>query len=114
MDDKRNYFPIVITAVIWSGYYVATKFSNAFGLSPFVVGIAIRFVAFILLTALMLKNGEFHKLFKVEGILWKLILIGCFGFLLDITAFLGFKTDAAVYGIVLLKCDVLFVNVLSV
>ncbi len=35
------------------------------------------------------------------------------GFLLDITAFMGFRTEAAVYGIVLLKCNVLMVNVIS-
>ena len=53
-------------------------------------------------------------LFKTKGILKRLILIGILGFLLDLTAFLGLEMSSAGIGTAILKCDIIFVNLLSV
>ena len=68
----------------------------------------------LLLTALMARRGELGALFRVRVVWRRLICIGVLGFLLDATAFLGLSMASAGLGTVLLKCDILFVNLISV
>lgn len=103
----------MLLPVIWGSYYVASHEALRF-LSTFCVGIVIRLITMLLLTALMARRGELGALFRVRVVWRRLICIGVLGFLLDATAFLGLSMASAGLGTVLLKCDILFVNLISV
>jgi drug/metabolite transporter (DMT)-like permease len=104
---------LVLQSVIWGCYYVASQKAVS-EMSVFSVGILIRLLTLILLTAIMLFRGELKLLFRVKGILPRLILIGVMGFLLDLTAFIGLTLSPAGSGAALLKTDIIFVNLISV
>lgn len=104
--------PLLLIALIWGSYYVASQ-QVAKGLSTFPTGIVIRFITLILLTIIMGFRGELKLLLKVEGVLPRLLSIGCMGFLLDLTAFIGLQLSPAGSGTALLKCDIIFVSLIS-
>lgn len=110
--QKKSMVCLLILPVIWGIYYVASNTAVA-SMSVFSVGIVIRFVTLILLTVLMAARKQLGELFRVRKVWKKLIMIGCLGFLLDTTAFLGLTFCPAGIGTVLLKTDVLFVNLIS-
>ena len=103
----------MLLPVIWGSYYVASHEALRF-LSTFCVGIVIRLITMLLLTALMARRGELGALFRVRVVWRRLICSGGLGFLLDATAYLGLSMASAGLGTVLLKCDILFVNLISV
>ncbi|SDN81248.1 DMT family transporter [Acetanaerobacterium elongatum] len=105
--------PLLILPVIWGGYYVALNASVAH-MSLFSVGIVIRFVTMIFLTIIILAKKQFGTLKDIRYVWPRLLLIGTLGFLLDATAFLGLTLCPAGIGTVLLKSDILFVNLISV
>ncbi|WP_343250179.1 DMT family transporter [Diplocloster hominis] len=113
MIKPKQTLPLLLLALIWGSYYVASQ-KAVQGLSVFSVGIVIRFITLILLTILMWKKGELKLLLHTKGVILRLILIGCLGFLLDLTAFIGLSLSAAGIGTALLKCDIIFVNLISV
>ena len=82
--------------------------------SVFTSGVGIRFLTMILLTVIMWRRKELALLFQIRGVWKRLLLIGTFGFLLDLTAFIGLSMSSAASGTALLKCDVLMVNILSI
>ena len=110
---NRKMIPLLLLPVIWGSYYVASHEALRF-LSTFPVGIVIRFLTMIFLTVIMWRRKELGTLFQVNGVFKRLICIGVLGFLLDVTAFIGLSMASAGLGTVLLKCDILFVNLISV
>ncbi len=110
---KRAIPPVLLLAVIWGGYYVASQKAVA-GLSVFTAGFLIRLVTGVFLTVLMAVKKELHLLRKVRYVLFPLVTIGVLGFLLDTTAFLGLSMGSAATGTALLKTDVLMVSLISV
>ena len=111
--SKKQLLPLLLLPVIWGSYYVASHEALSL-MSVFSVGIVIRAITMVLLTVLMGVRGELKDLFRVNHV-WKwLCLIGLMGFLLDTTAFIGLQLSPAGIGTALLKCDVLFVNLISV
>lgn len=112
MSAKKS-FPLLLLAVIWGVYYVASNRAVA-QMSVFTVGIVIRLITMVLLTINMLRTGELRRLLDTKGVRIRLCLIGCLGFLLDFTAFLGLQlTSSAGSGTALLKTDIIFVNLIS-
>lgn len=111
MNFKKA-LPLIGLCFIWGGYYVASQ-QTVKQMSVFDTGIVIRFLTMILLIVIMGARGELKQLFHVRGVLWKLLLIGCLGFALDLTAFIGLTLSSAGTGTALLKCDILFVNLIS-
>lgn len=105
--------PLLLIALIWGCYYVASHRAVE-GLSVFSVGVVIRFITMILLGIIMWRKKELPLLLKTKGVLKKLLLIGLLGFLLDLTAFIGLTLSPAGSGTALLKCDIIFVNIISV
>lgn len=103
---------LLLLPVIWGIYYLATNAAVSH-MSVFSVGIVIRLATLVLLTVLMGCRGQLHELLRVRMVWPRLILIGMLGFLLDVTAFLGLTLCPAGIGTVLLKCDILFVNLIS-
>ena len=108
----KKVLPLIGLCFIWGGYYVASQ-QTVKQMSVFDTGIVIRFLTMILLVVIMGARGELKQLFHVRGVLWKLLLIGCLGFALDLTAFIGLTLSSAGTGTALLKCDILFVNLIS-
>lgn len=111
-NKKSGYAMLLLLPVIWGCYYVASQ-QIVSRTSAFCAGVGIRAVTLVLLTVLMVRRGEWQKLFQTQGVHGRLILIGVLGFLLDITAFIGLSISSAASGTALLKCDVLMVNIMS-
>lgn len=103
---------LIIAPIIWGCYYVASQRLVGYT-SVFTSGVGIRILTMVFLTLIMFRRGELHLLLKTQGVLPRLLLIGTFGFLLDLTAFIGLSLSSAASGTALLKCDVLMVNILS-
>lgn len=108
----KKIIPLIGIALIWGSYYVASQ-QAVKGMSVFTTGIFIRFVTMILLLLIMGKRGELKSLFKVKGVWPKMLMIGVLGFLLDLTAFIGLSLSSVGSGTALLKCDILFVNLIT-
>lgn len=104
--------PLILLALIWGCYYVASQ-QAVKQMSVFAVGIVIRFITMMLLLIIMGSKGELKLLIKTQGVLPRLLLIGLLGFLLDLTAFIGLTLSPAGSGTALLKCDIIFVNLIS-
>lgn len=111
--SKKSVWSVLLLSVIWGSYYVASQRTVA-GLSVFSAGFFIRFVTWILLTAVMAVRKELPRLLRVKYVLLPLVLVGVLGFLLDATAFLGLSMGSATTGTALLKTDVLMVSLISV
>lgn len=110
---KKSLACLLILPLVWGCYYVASNLAVE-RMSVFAVGIVIRLVTMILLTLLMAARGQLAQLFHVRFVWKKLLLVGLLGFLLDSTAFLGLTYCPAGIGTVILKTDVIFVNLISV
>ncbi|MGE4276526.1 MAG: DMT family transporter [Lawsonibacter sp.] len=113
MSNNRSTGTLLLLPLIWGCYYVASN-AAVKHMSVFPVGIIIRFLTLLLLTALMAGRGQLKELLRVQFVWPRLLLIGTLGFLLDVTAFIGLTLCPAGIGTVLLKCDILFVNLISV
>lgn len=109
----RQMTPLLALAVIWGSYYVASQRAVS-SLSVFSAGVVIRLITLLLLTVIMWKKGELFLLLKTNGVKKRLLLIGGLGFLLDLTGFIGLSLSSVGSGAALLKCDIIFVNLISV
>lgn len=112
MKTKRTAL-LVLLAFIWGCYYVASQQSVS-RMSVFSVGVVIRFITMVLLVIIMISKKQIKLLVKVKGVLPRLLLIGMLGYALDLTAFLGLSFSSAGIGTAILKCDIIFINLLSV
>lgn len=110
---KRSFACLLILPVVWGCYYVASNLAVE-QMSVFAVGIVIRLTTLVLLTAIMVLRRQLRDLFRIKYVWKKLLLIGTMGFLLDSTAFLGLTMCPAGIGTIILKTDIIFVNVISV
>lgn len=110
--QKSDLFPLILCPIIWGSYYVVSQKLVGYT-SAFTSGLSIRFVTMIFLALIMWKRGELPLLLKTKGVLGRLLLIGTFGFLLDVTAFIGLSMSSAASGSALLKCDIIMVNLMS-
>ena len=99
----------------WSIYYAVSKrMVDATG-SAYLTGFLLRAAALIFLTVQLAVSGGFADLFRQGKATVILLLIGVFGFLLDLFANLGYAYGGSLgTGTALLKTDVLMVNLLSV
>lgn len=100
--------------IAWSIYYAVSKVVVDATGSPFLAGFLLRSAALLFLTARLLLDGSFARLFHQGKAVFILVLIGLFGFLLDLFANLGYAGGNLSTGTALLKTDVLMVNLLSV
>ena len=100
--------------VSWSVFYAVSKVTVDATGSPFAAGFLIRAAALVFLTAQLLLDGQFRLLFRPGRALGTLLLIGVFGFLLDLFANLGYASGSLSTGTALLKTDVLMANLVTV
>jgi len=82
--------------------------------SAFAAGLLLRSAALLFLTAQLLADGNFKRLFHQGKAVVILLAIGLFGFLLDTFANLGYAGGSLSTGTALLKTDVLMVNLATV
>ena len=113
-SSLKNAGMIGAMVVSWSIYYAVSKVMvNATG-SAYLAGFLLRGAALIFLTAQLLLDKSFSRLFRRERAFPILIVIGVFGFLLDLFANLGYAHGSLSTGTALLKTDVLMVNLATV
>ncbi len=108
----KKYSVVIILAFVWAAYYYSLGISNK-QINPFATGVFIRFFTFVILTMVMARGGKLKQLKVEKKFVPRLILIGCMGFLLDITAFLGSRYGNPATGSILLKTDVIMIGILS-
>lgn len=98
----------------WSIYYAVSKVVvNATG-SALLAGFLLRLSALVFLTIQLVLDKNFSRLFHQGKAVKILLMIGVFGFLLDLFANLGYAGGSLSTGTALLKTDVLMVNLVSV
>lgn len=98
----------------WAIYYAVSKAMVSLTGSAFMAGFLLRAAALVFLSAQLLADGAFKRLLRQGRGVWILLLIGVFGFLLDLFANLGYTRGSLSTGTALLKTDVLMVNIASV
>ena len=114
MKALRNPLMILGMIVSWSVFYAISKvLVDATG-SAVAAGAALRLFALVFLTAQLVFNKEVRLLFHQGRTAWVLLLIGVFGFLLDLFANLGYAGGSLSTGTALLKTDVLMVDLVTV
>ncbi|MBQ3662982.1 MAG: DMT family transporter [Clostridia bacterium] len=98
----------------WSVFYAVSKrMVDATG-SAYAVGFLLRMAALLFLTAQIFLDGSWRTMLKQGKATALLLLIGVFGFLLDLFANLGYAGGSLSTGTALLKTDVLMVNLVTV
>ena len=115
MKDSLKY-PLMIFGMVisWSVYYAVSKILVDATGSVFLAGFLLRAAALVFLTAQLLLDKNFSRLFHQGKAVAILLLIGVFGFLLDLFANLGYAGGSLSTGTALLKTDVLMVNLVTV
>ncbi len=115
MKDNVKYTLMVIGMVVsWSIYYAVSKIVVDATGSARLAGFLLRSAALVFLTVQLLADKNFKRLFHQGKAVWILLLIGVFGFLLDLFANLGYAGGSLSTGTALLKTDVLMVNLATV
>lgn len=101
--------------IAWTAYYAVSKFMVDRTGSPYAAGFLLRAAALVFLTVQLAATGGFKELFRQGKATVILVIIGVFGFLLDLFANLGYANGGSLgTGTALLKTDVLMVNLLTV
>ena len=114
MTKALNGLMIAGMIVSWAIYYAISKVMVAWTGSPALAGLLLRGAALGFLTAQLLADGAFSRLFHQGKAVMILCVIGVFGFLLDLFANLGYQGGSLAAGTALLKTDVLMVNLVTV
>ena len=115
MSSKGRDAAMIAGMVIsWSVYYAVSKYMVSATGSPFAAGFLLRLSALAFLTVQLLADGRFKSLFRQGKAVLILVVIGVFGFLLDLFANLGYAGGTLSTGTALLKTDVLMVNLITV
>ena len=113
-DGFRSTLMVAGMVVSWSIYYAVSKvLVDATG-SALLAGFLLRTAALLFLTLQLLFDGNFTRLFHQGKAVRILLVIGLFGFLLDLFANLGYAGGSLSTGTALLKTDVLMVNLVTV
>lgn len=100
--------------ISWSVFYAVSKVMVDATGSAIAGGALIRAAALVFLTVQLLADGRFRELFRPGRAIFVLLLIGLFGFLLDLFANLGYAHGSLSTGTALLKTDVLMANLITV
>ncbi len=115
MKENLKYALMIAGMVLaWSIYYAVSKAVVGLSGSPLLTGFLLRAAALVFLTAQLLLDGSFSRLFHQGKAVLILLTIGVMGFLLDLFANLGYAGSSLSTGTALLKTDVLMVNLASV
>ena len=111
---KHSVWMMLAMVLAWSVYYTVSKLMVDATGSAYAAGFLLRAFALVFLTVQLLADRSFRQLFRQGKAVFLLVLIGCFGFLLDLFANLGYAGGSLSTGTALLKTDVLMVNLVTV
>lgn len=101
--------------IAWTIYYAVSKYMVDATNSPYAAGFLLRTAALVFLTVQLAVTDGFKDLLRQGRATVILVIIGVFGFLLDLFANLGYAAGGSLgTGTALLKTDVLMVNLLTV
>ena len=115
MKEDLKYTLMVAGMVIaWSVFYAVSKVIVGVTGSAVLAGFLLRSAALVFLTAQLLLDRNFARLFHQGKAVLILVMIGVMGFLLDLFANLGYARGSLSTGTALLKTDVLMVNLVTV
>ena len=114
MSKFKSAFMIGGMVIAWAIYYAVSKVMVSLTGSAFMAGFLLRSAALVFLTVQLIADGSFSRLFHQGRAVYILLLIGLFGFLLDLFANLGYMGGTLSTGTALLKTDVLMVNLVTV
>lgn len=115
MKEDLKYTLMVTGMVLaWSVYYAVSKILVGVTGSALLAGFLLRSAALVFLTAQLLLDKNFSRLFHQGKAVTILLMIGVMGFLLDLFANLGYRNGSLSTGTALLKTDVLMVNLATV
>jgi drug/metabolite transporter (DMT)-like permease len=114
MSKAKTFGRMAGMILAWSVYYTVSKLMVDATGSAYAAGFLLRSFALVFLTVQLLADGSFRRLFHQGRALFLLLLIGVFGFLLDLFANLGYAGGSLSTGTALLKTDVLMVNLVTV
>ena len=113
-EDLKYSLMVAGMVVAWSVYYAVSKIVVGLTGSALLAGFLLRTAAFVFLTIQLLLDKSFARLFHQGKAVLILLIIGVFGFLLDLFANLGYANGSLSTGTALLKTDVLMVNLATV
>ena len=113
-EDLKYTLMVTGMVVSWSIYYAVSKIVVDATGSPLLAGFLLRTAALVFLTVQLLLDKSFARLFHQGKAVFIMLLIGVFGFLLDLFANLGYAHGSLSTGTALLKTDVLMVNLATV
>ncbi len=113
-DDVKYTLMVGGMVVSWSVYYAVSKILVDATGSALLAGFLLRTAALLFLTLQLILDRNFSRLFHQGKAVFILIVIGVFGFLLDLFANLGYAGGSLSTGTALLKTDVLMVNLVTV
>ena len=114
MTKLINGLMIAGMVLSWAIYYAISKVMVAWTGSPALAGLLLRGAALGFLTAQLLAEDAFSRLWHQGKAVVLLCVIGVFGFLLDLFANIGYQGGRLAAGTALLKTDVLMVNLVTV
>ena len=114
MTKLINGLMIAGMVLSWAIYYAISKVMVAWTGSPALAGLLLRGAALGFLTAQLLAEDAFSRLWHQGKAVVLLCVIGVFGFLLDLFANIGYQGGSLAAGTALLKTDVLMVNLVTV
>ncbi len=114
MKQAKTFGMMAGMILAWSVYYTVSKLMVDATGSAYAAGFLLRSFALVFLTIQLLADRGFPRLRRRGRAALLLVLIGCFGFLLDLFANLGYAGGALSTGTALLKTDVLMVNLVTV
>ena len=114
MKHGKSVWMMLAMVLAWSVYYTVSKLMVDATGSAYAAGFLLRSFALVFLTIQLAADGTFSQLFRQGRAALLLVLIGCFGFLLDLFANLGYAGGSLSTGTALLKTDVLMVNLVTV
>ncbi|MBQ1641780.1 MAG: DMT family transporter [Oscillospiraceae bacterium] len=112
--NTKNALMIAGMVISWSIYYAVSKVVVGATGSAFLAGFLLRASALVFLTLQLAADKNLKEIFRQGKTAHILLLIGVFGFLLDMFANLGYAKGSLSTGTALLKTDVLMVNLASV
>ena len=113
-EDIKYTLMVAGMVVAWSVYYAVSKIVVGLTGSALLAGFLLRTAAFVFLTLQLLLDKSLSRLFHQGKAVLILVIIGAFGFLLDLFANLGYAGGSLSTGTALLKTDVLMVHLATV
>lgn len=109
---KKAAFQLLALSAIWSAYFICVQNVNT-ELGVILGAAAFRFGTVFVMLCCLVVNRHLSDLIVPRKAVVSLLIVGLLSFILDGAAFIGFQHCNVSEGTALLKCDIIFVNLIS-